>query len=205
MKRLWIISTILLLISACSANNNNEYGQSIQPQSQIGQTGQSQVGQSQTRQTRINYNMDRRGNDVGLGLDKLGITDQFSAEEMVPSEPDMDREAKVHEIVAESERYVGQKMDEFKYVQQVFSKAGYDGVVINYSDLSKVGQVAKEKMQPGDILYFDLNGDRKVDHHAIKLGNGEIIHVNGDGKVQITDILQEPEWKQKIVHVQRVF
>lgn len=96
-------------------------------------------------------------------------------------------------------------MDEFKYVQQVFSKAGYDGVVINYSDLSKVGQVAKEKMQPGDILYFDLNGDRKVDHHAIKLGNGEIIHVNGDGKVQITDILQEPEWKQKIVHVQRVF
>lgn len=198
MKKFIVLASFLLVLSACSPNNN-QVGRNEQGQAPIQRPMQNVTN----TQNNAGYNIQRMGatDEYGAGLGDLS-TDEINADEMVPSEPDSHREEKVLKIVNESEKYLGQSMEDVQFINKVFKNAGFEH--FDLSNPYRKIQDYSHNIQPGDVLSFDLDGDGHVDHHAIKLGNGDIIHVY-KGKVQITDILIDPMWKEKMMYVQRVF
>lgn len=54
-------------------------------------------------------------------------------------------------------------------------------------------KVSMDEAQPGDLLFYDALGKGRVSHVAIYMGNGVIVHANGDdvryGKVEYMDKL----------------
>ncbi len=187
MKRIVVVVSALFLLSACSSNNRDMGFET------------PRGDQQQSMKT-----SNREHRDIGLNLESLNHAEPISNDAIVPSEPDIEREETVHRIVDESEKYLGQKMDDSTFITQVFDKVGITGITLNHT-LPDGREDVSTNIQPGDIIYFDLDGDGRVDHHAIKLGNGDIIHSYTDGKVRITDMIKAPEWKRKIVYAKRVF
>lgn len=188
---LFLLLTTLILTTACSGNNDKQSGAAKPTKNE------------RTNQISMKKVVSRDGQDIGLNIQEVRTTDSVNEEDLVPSEPDMEREEKVINLVNESEKYVGKKMSNAQLIDKVFSSIGYQGVVLQAVPPHD-GRDLANKIQPGDILYFDTDGDQKADDFAIKLGNGEIIHAK-NGTIQITDIHKSPNQIENLIHVQRVF
>lgn len=187
MKKIVSVIFTLLLISACSANNNNQLGTEVP---------------RENRNPTVNIVNNERNNQ-GYNITRTntaGQTDHNDSTRALGT--GTNREERVQQIVNESTRYVGQKMDGDQFIRQVYTHVGYSGFDVKNPYLKAINY--EHDAQPGDILHIDLNGDGVVDHHAIMLDNGTIIHSNADGIVEITDVTNQPQWQDHIIHVQRV-
>lgn len=91
------------------------------------------------------------------------------------------------------------------FVQYVFKKIGYTLNRVS-ADQSKQGSyVAKENLQPGDLVFYSLASDGKVSHVGIYIGSGKMIHSPKTGDtVKITDITTD-YWESRFVIARRIF
>lgn len=194
MKKMVFIVVAIWLLVACGRTND----------AQMGRDARTEVDDRlQTEQL--------QWRDRGLGVQKIGAHTNEVPADIVPSEPDMEREEHVLRIVEESEKYIGVQIDNRQFVSRVLEKAGYGDSVIDVENATPIHvpstspHVVWTLLQPGDLVYFDINGDGTLDHYCIKLGNGDVIHSYTDGKVVVTDMMQEIEWLARIRAVQRLF
>lgn len=56
-----------------------------------------------------------------------------------------------------------------------------------------------KKPKPGDLLFFDISGKKRVSHVGIYLGNNEMIHAPREGKPVSIVSLKNPYWKKTYV------
>ncbi len=65
------------------------------------------------------------------------------------------------------------------FVNYVYAECGYDNLQRVADDIAREGQwVAKEDLQPGDIVCFHNAGSSYIGHVGIYIGNGEFIHAS---------------------------
>ncbi|RUL54165.1 MULTISPECIES: C40 family peptidase [Lysinibacillus] len=84
----------------------------------------------------------------------------------------------------------------------------YKGLGVNLprtsSSMYNVGdKVAKEDLQPGDLVFFNTSG-RGISHVGIYYGNGKFIHSQTGQGVSITDINDKWYWGDRYVGAKRV-
>jgi cell wall-associated NlpC family hydrolase len=54
----------------------------------------------------------------------------------------------------------------------------------------RVGKpLSRGEISPGDLVFFDINGRKRISHVGIYLGNGKFLHAPGRGKTIRTDLL----------------
>lgn len=89
------------------------------------------------------------------------------------------------------------------FVQYVFAKHGVNLPRTSISQ-SQIGQkVAREDLQPGDLIFFITRGSR-VSHVGIFIGNGQFIHASsGGGQVRI-DNLSKDYYNKRYAGARRV-
>jgi cell wall-associated NlpC family hydrolase len=90
------------------------------------------------------------------------------------------------------------------FTKYVFSQTGY---TINRTsqDQAKNGTyIAKENLQPGDLVFYSFTGDGVISHVGLYIGNGQMIHSPKTGDtVKITDITTS-YWQSHYVTARRI-
>lgn len=90
-------------------------------------------------------------------------------------------------------------------VQYTFKSLGYNLNRISI-DQSKQGQiVAKENLQPGDLVFYSLAGDGRVSHVGIYIGDGKMIHSPKSGDVVKTTDITTSYWQTRFITATRIF
>lgn len=90
------------------------------------------------------------------------------------------------------------------FVQLVFNKKhGYDLPRTSKNQAKEGKYVKKSDLQPGDLVFFDTNGDGEINHVGIYLGAGEFIHSSPINEVGINN-LNKGYWKEKYETARRV-
>lgn len=186
MKKIVLVVFTLFLLSACAPNNNNQLG--------------TDVPRDNRNPTTNIVNNGR--NNQGVHITRTNTGDVTNRNTAAPSGVGTNRDEQVAQIVNNSTAYVGQKMNGDTFIRRVFSHVNFHGFDVRNPYLKAINY--EHDAQPGDILHLDVNGDGVVDQHAIMLDNGTIIHSNTDGIIEITDISNQPDLQNKVIHVQRV-
>jgi hypothetical protein len=90
-------------------------------------------------------------------------------------------------------------------VQQVFASFGIQLPRVTYEQIGVGASVSRNKIQAGDLVFFDTDGTKKgPDHVGIYLGNGKFIHAPRPGKpVQISS-LTDSYYNSRLMAVRRV-
>ncbi len=74
------------------------------------------------------------------------------------------------------------------FTSYVFNKLGVTLPRTSEEQFQSGKKISLEDAQPGDLLFYDALGKGRVSHVAIYMGNGTIVHANGDdvrfGKVE---------------------
>ncbi|MEZ4388579.1 MAG: C40 family peptidase [Candidatus Krumholzibacteriia bacterium] len=71
-------------------------------------------------------------------------------------------------------------------------------------DQRRAGQpVAAASLQPGDLLFFAIEGDR-ISHVGLYLGDGEFVHAPRAGRRVRRDSLDDPYWRERWSDSRRV-
>lgn len=90
------------------------------------------------------------------------------------------------------------------YIMEVFKAALGIELPRNSAKQSEACQkVKKNKMQPGDLLFFHPNKKGKVSHVGLYVGNGKMLHVSGKKGVIECDI-EIPYWENCFNHAGRI-
>lgn len=94
-----------------------------------------------------------------------------------------------------------------------FDCSGYIRYVYNKFDISlprtsaeqfKVGEtVAKDKLQPGDMVFFANTYKKGISHTGIYLGDGEFISAKGKG-ILTANLNTDPYWAPKYAGAKRL-
>lgn len=122
------------------------------------------------------------------------------------------------EVIADGQRYLGvkylfggdykedgsMKMDCSYFTRYVFRQ---NGVYLPRTSLaqSQVGKfVYRSSLKKGDLMFFDTNEDKKINHVGIYMGNGKFIHASpaGPNGVQISSL--SGFWSRTYVKAKRV-
>lgn len=100
------------------------------------------------------------------------------------------------DVVREAYRYMGIPyvyggtslggMDCSAFVRRVFASRGFSLPRTAAAQFNVGSQVGYEQLQPGDRLYFSGNRYR-VDHTALYIGNGQMIHASGRARCVTVD------------------
>ncbi len=90
-------------------------------------------------------------------------------------------------------------------VQQVFAQFGIQLPRVTYEQIGVGASVKRDKIQPGDLVFFDTDGSKKgPDHVGIYLGDGKFIHAPRPGKpVQISS-LTDSYYNNRLMAVRRI-
>lgn len=90
-------------------------------------------------------------------------------------------------------------------VQQVFKEFGIDVPRVTYEQIGVGASVAKNKIQAGDLVFFDTDNTKNgPDHVGIYLGNGKFIHAPRPGKpVQISS-LTDSYYNARLMAIRRI-
>lgn len=90
-------------------------------------------------------------------------------------------------------------------VQQVFAQFGIDVPRVTYEQIGVGASVKRNKIQAGDLVFFDTDGSKKgPDHVGIYLGNGRFIHAPRPGKpVQISS-LTDSYYNTRLMAIRRI-
>lgn len=74
-------------------------------------------------------------------------------------------------------------------VQQVFKQFGIDLPRTTYTQIGVGAPINIKGLRPGDLVFFDNDGNKTPDHVGIYMGGGKMIHAPRPGKgVEITDM-----------------
>lgn len=88
--------------------------------------------------------------------------------------------------------------------QYAYKQAGYTLNRIS-SDQAKQGiSVSQSNLQPGDLVFFSFNGNNKIDHVGIYIGNGQMIHSPRTGSTVKTVNINVSYWQQRYVTARRI-
>lgn len=64
-------------------------------------------------------------------------------------------------------------------------------------------EIARDALQPADLLFFRINRSRSISHVGMYLGNGQFIHSpSSGGKVRV-DSMDQPYWRARFVKASR--
>lgn len=90
------------------------------------------------------------------------------------------------------------------FTQYVFKQVGYS-INRTSKDQAKNGvHVSRANVQPGDLIFYSINGNGVIDHVGIAIGNGQMIHSPKPGdKVKITNI-GTSYWQSRYVTARRI-
>ena len=107
-------------------------------------------------------------------------------------------------------RYGGTNSDGIdcsSFVQQVFQEFEISLPRTSreqYRD-SRLTAISEDDLAPNDLLFFKSSEDANIDHVAIYLGDGKMIHSSkSENGVQITDIKFSPFWSKRFFAAKRV-
>ena len=64
--------------------------------------------------------------------------------------------------------------------------------------------VSKSSLQPGDLMFFATAGGSRVSHVGIYIGNGDMIHAPGSGRVVTTVDVNTSYWNNTFVTAKRI-
>jgi len=148
---------------------------------------------------------------------KIGYTSASYFDYDAPAKPKSDSTAS--DIIATAKSYLGDFDYKFgaepwntnyrysdcsAFVQLVFNKDhGYDLPRTSIKQSKEGAYVAKSKLKPGDLVFFDTNDDGIINHEGIYMGNGEFIHSAPSNDVGINN-LNSGYWKDHYVTARRV-
>ena len=84
--------------------------------------------------------------------------------------------------------------------QQVYKQQGINIPRTAYEQSKNVAPVARENLQPGDLVFFDtvLNNGKSVDHVGIYAGNGQMVHASSSKGVTTTN-MNSDYWKARYI------
>ena len=124
------------------------------------------------------------------------------------------RQEKANAIIATGKKYIGVSylwggtspgtgFDCSGYVQYVFAQNGISLPRVSRDQYSVGASVDFNNLQPGDLVFFSIAGNGKVDHDGIYIGNGQFINSSSSKGVTIYNF--GPYWKLVYVGAKRVF
>lgn len=115
---------------------------------------------------------------------------------------------KGQQIVQEARKYLGAPyqyggnnpagFDCSGLVEYSHQKIGINVPRSTHTQLKQARQVSKNKLQPGDLVFFKLEG-KKVSHVGIYAGNNEFIHSPSTGKKVSYARLDNPYWDEHLI------
>jgi cell wall-associated NlpC family hydrolase len=112
------------------------------------------------------------------------------------------------QIVQEARKYLGTPyryggnnpagFDCSGLVEYSHKKQGISVPRSTHTQLKQARRVSKNKLQPGDLVFFRLQG-KKVSHVGIYAGNNEFIHSPSTGKKVSYARLDNPYWEKHLI------
>ena len=112
------------------------------------------------------------------------------------------------QIVQEARKYLGTSyqyggnkpggFDCSGLVEYSHQKVGINVPRSTHTQLKQARRVSKNKLQPGDLVFFKLEG-KKVSHVGIYAGNNEFIHSPSTGKKVSYARLDNPYWNKHLI------
>lgn len=88
------------------------------------------------------------------------------------------------------------------YVQYVFARHGISLPRIARDQYRTGKAVAFNNLQPADLVFFSLDGDKTADHVGIYLGSGQFIHASSSKGVIVSSF--SSYWRPKYLGAKRV-
>lgn len=86
----------------------------------------------------------------------------------------------------------------------VYKQVGYNLNRIS-SDQARQGvSISRENLQPGDLVFFSFKQNNVVDHVAIYIGNGQVIHSPKPGDTVKVANINFSYWQQRLVTARRI-
>ena len=79
-----------------------------------------------------------------------------------------------------------------------YGRAGIALPRTSAAQFSAARPVARGALQPGDLLFFDINGQR-ASHVGIYIGDGRFVHAPSTGKRVSVESLDNPYWRRRII------
>lgn len=90
------------------------------------------------------------------------------------------------------------------FTQYVFGRYGYTLNRISTDQALNGTYVSRAYLQPGDLIFYDLEGSGSITHVGIYLGDGKMIHSPKTGDVvKITDV-STSYWRDRYVTARRI-
>ena len=83
-------------------------------------------------------------------------------------------------------------------VRYSYGRAGIALPRTSAAQYSAARPVARGALQPGDLLFFDINGQR-ASHVGIYVGDGRFVHAPSTGKRVSVESLDNPYWRRRII------
>lgn len=88
------------------------------------------------------------------------------------------------------------------FTQYVFAKHGISLPRVSGDQYSQGRSVSMSNLQPGDLIFFSLDGDKAIDHVGIYTGNGQFINASSSKGVTIYSL--GSYWKSHYIGAKRV-
>lgn len=89
-------------------------------------------------------------------------------------------------------------------VQQVFGHFGIHLPRVTYQQITQGSSVPVNKLQVGDLVFFDTEPKKGADHVGIYIGNGKFIHAPHTGDVVKISSLSDSYYMNRLMAVRRV-
>ncbi|ERI95681.1 NlpC/P60 family protein [Clostridiales bacterium oral taxon 876 str. F0540] len=90
------------------------------------------------------------------------------------------------------------------FTQYVFKNVGVSLNRVSYEQANQGIAVARQNLEPGDLVFYSLAGDGRISHVGIYLGDGKMIHSPKTGDVvKITDITTT-FWESRYITARRI-
>src|SRR5512142_2812214 len=90
-------------------------------------------------------------------------------------------------------------------VQQVYAHFGIQLPRVTYQQITQGASVPVNKLQPGDLVFFDTESNKKgADHVGIYIGGGKFIHAPHTGDVVKISSLSDSYYMNRLMAVRRV-
>jgi cell wall-associated NlpC family hydrolase len=120
-----------------------------------------------------------------------------------------------NEIINVSRSYIGTPylfggegqggIDCSAFIQQVFASVGFTLPRTSGQQFEDPRLSAVEDLAPLDLLFFKTRDGRRIDHVALYIGEGQMIHSSKkEGGVQITDFKFSQFWSSRYVGARRI-
>lgn len=120
--------------------------------------------------------------------------------------------SKAAAIISTAKKYMGVKyvwggttpsgFDCSGFTQYVFAQQGISLPRISGDQYSQGRSVSMSNLQPGDLIFFSLDGDKIIDHVGIYTGNGQFINASSSKGVTIYSL--GSYWKSHYIGAKRV-